>query len=156
MKKGIGCLLVVVVLIAAGMFLVRFITGAFPGSSDDSESGKESSGYTQIYFDDLTNDLTNDIGSAKSQYLDKKVIIVGDFDKMNLDGESKIEGFSEDCIVISGGENISDTVLVVGRMQTDDQREKFKEFSEGDTVVLQGTITDISETTVFMDVNNME
>ena len=156
MKKGIGCLLIVALLVAAGLFLARFIMGSFSGSSHGSEPGN-SSGYSQIYFDDLTNDLTSDIDSAKSKYLDQNITIVGTFDKMNSDGSAKIEGVTDDCIVLSDtGEAGSDSICVVGRMQTDDHREKYKEFAEGDMVIMRGKITEINETTVFMDIDDME
>ena len=156
MKKGIGCLLIVALLVAAGLFLARFIMGSFSGSSDGSEPGN-SSGYSQIYFDDLTNDMTSDIDSAKSKYLDQNITIVGTFDKMNSDGSAKIEGVTDDCIVLSDtGEAGSDSICVVGRMQTSDQREKFKEFTEGETVVVRGKITDINDTIVFMDIDDMQ
>ena len=45
---------------------------------------------------------------------------------------------------------------MVGRMQTSDQREKFKEFTEGETVVVRGKITDINDTIVFMDIDDMQ
>lgn len=41
-------------------------------------------------------------------------------------------------------------------MQTDEQREKSGEFSEGDTVIVKGTITDINESAFFMDIDDLE
>ena len=61
---------------------------------------------------------------------------------------------SDDSIVISSDED-DITLLVVGRMQTDEQREEFSQFSEDDMVIVRGTITDISESAFFMDINDI-
>lgn len=41
-------------------------------------------------------------------------------------------------------------------MQTDEQRERFKQFSEEEMVVVRGTITDINESAFFMDIDDIE
>ena len=85
-----------------------------------------------------------------------KVIIVGSFDKMNSDEDARIEGVSEDSIVISDNADDKTALLIVGHMQTDEQRESFRQFSEGDMVVAKGTITDINESAFFMDIDDIQ
>ena len=53
-------------------------------------------------------------------------------------------------------EDNTDTFWIIGKMQTDEQRETFKEFTEGSMVVIRGTITDITESTVSIDIDDME
>ena len=159
-KKGIGCLFTLIALIIVGLLILPFLKDAATDSTNDSGSSTDNTveqkidGYSQVYFDELADELANGVDSAKSKYLDKKVIIVGNFDKMNLDEDARIEGVSEDSIVISSDED-DITLLVVGRMQTDEQREEFKQFSEDDMVIVKGTITDISESAFFMDIDDI-
>ena len=159
-KKGIGCLLTLIAMIIIGLLILPFLSDTAPDSSNDSGSSTDNAveqkndDYSQVYFDELADELANGVDSAKSKYLDKKVIIVGNFDKMNLDEDARIEGVSEDSIVISSDED-DITLLVVGRMQTDEQREEFKQFSEDDMVIVKGTITDISESAFFMDIDDI-
>ena len=71
-----------------------------------------------------------------------KVIIAGNFDKIDSDGN----------IVMS----YDDTeLLVVGPLQTDEQRGKAGEFSKGDMVIVRGIITDIDESAYFMDIEDI-
>ena len=103
-------------------------------------------------FDDLADDLAKGVDSAKSKHLDQKITIAGTFDK-----EAKIDGVSEDCIVLSDGdEDNNGTIWAVCHLLTDDQREEAEEFSEGDHVVVRGTVTDINETTFFIDVDDID
>ena len=159
-KKGIGCLLALIAMIIIGVLILPFLNDTAPDSSNDSGSSTDNTveqkidGYSQVYFDELADELANGVDSAKSKYLDKKVIIVGNFDKMNSDENARIEGVSDDSIVISSDED-DITLLVVGRMQTDEQREEFSQFSEDDMVIVRGTITDISESAFFMDINDI-
>ena len=140
---------------------VPFIRNAVSDSPDDSGSNtdsaveQESGDYTQVYFDELADELSKGVDSAKSKYLGQKITVVGSFDKMNLDGNARPEGASEDSVIISTDED-GITLLVIGRMQTDEQRERFKQFSEEEMVVVRGTITDINESAFFMDIDNIE
>lgn len=142
------------------MLILPFLKDAATDSTNDSGSSTDNTveqkidGYSQVYFDELADELANGVDSAKSKYLDKKVIIVGNFDKMNSDENARIEGVSDDSIVISSDED-NITLLVVGRMQTDEQREAFKQFSEDDMVIARGTITDINESAFFMDIDDI-
>ena len=147
-RKGIGCLFTIIAIIIAALILIPLIRGAAPDSPGDSGSGtdtvaeQESDDYTQVYFDELDAELANGVDSAKEKYLDKKVMIAGNFDKIDSDGN----------IVMS----YDDTdLLVVGRMQTDEQRGKSGEFSKGDTVIVKGIITDIDESAYFMDIEDI-
>ena len=159
-KKGIGCLLALIAMIIIGVLILPFLNDTAPDSSNDSGSSTDNAveqkndDYSQVYFDELADELANGVDSAKSKYLDKKVIIVGNFDKMNSDENARIEGVSDDSIVISSDED-NITLLVVGRMQTDEQREEFSQFSEDDMVIVRGTITDISESAFFMDIDDI-
>ena len=119
-----------------------------PGQKDDTapvgDVEQKNDDYSQVYFDELADELANGVDAAKSKYLNQKIVIVGNFDEMNLDENARIEGVSDDSIVISSDED-DITLLVVGRMQTDEQRERFKQFSENDLVVVKGAIPDIDE-----------
>ena len=144
--KGMGCLFIIVALIFVGVVLFRFVLGS------NSVLDTENSDYPQVYFDDLADDLAKGVDSAKSKYLDQKITIVGSYDK-----GAKIDGVSEDCIVLSDGdEDTNDTIRVVCHLQTDDQREESEEFSQGNNVVVRGTVTDINETTFFIDVDDID
>ena len=46
-------------------------------------------------------------------------------------------------------------LLVVGPLQTDEQRGKAGEFSKGDMVIVRGIITDIDESAYFMDIEDI-
>ncbi len=159
-KKGIGCLLALIAMIIIGVLILPFLSDTAPDSSNDSGSSTDNAveqkndDYSQVYFDELADELANGVDAAKSKYLDQKIVIVGNFDKMNLDENARIEGVSDDSIVISSDED-DITLLVVGRMQTDEQREEFRQFSEDDMVILRGTITDISESAFFMDIDDI-
>ena len=161
-RKGIGCLFTIIAIIIIGLILVPFIRNAVSDSPDDSGSNtdsaveQESGDYSQVYFDELADELAKGVDSAKSKYLDQKVIIVGSFDKMNSDEDARIEGVSEDSIVISDNADDKTALLIVGHMQTDEQRESFRQFSEGDMVVAKGTITDINESAFFMDIDDIQ
>ncbi len=140
-----------------GLVLSIFVLGGLFGSSDDSESNTDNDNYMIIAIADLTDELANGVDSAKSKYLDQKVTISGRFDKMNSDEDPQIEGVSEDSIILSDlDEDNTDTFWIIGKMQTDEQRETFKEFTEGSMVVIRGTITDITESTVSIDIDDME
>ena len=148
-KKGIGCLLALIAMIIIGVLILPFLSDTAPDSSNDSGSSTDNAveqkmdDYSQVYFDELAGEMANGVDSAKSKYLDQKVVLVGVFDKIDSDKN----------IVLS----YDDTdLLVVGRMQTDEQREKSGEFSEGDTVIVKGTITDINESAFFMDIDDLE
>ena len=148
-RKGIGCLFTIIAIIIIGLIVVPFIRGTVSdspgdsGSNTDSAVEQENGAYTQVYFDELAGEMANGVDSAKSKYLDQKVVLVGVFDKIDSDKN----------IVLS----YDDTdLLVVGRMQTDEQREKSGEFSEGDTVIVKGTIADINESAFFMDIDDLE
>ena len=144
--KGMGCLFIIVALIFVGVVLFRFVLGS------NSVLDTENSDYPQVYFDDLADDLAKGVDSAKSKHLDQKITIAGTFDK-----EAKIDGVSEDCIVLSDGdEDNNGTIWAVCHLLTDDQREEAEEFSEGDHVVVRGTVTDINETTFFIDVEDID
>ena len=89
--------------------------------------------------------------------LPDSLIRAGRFDKMNSDKDPQIEGVSEDSIILSDlDEDNTDTFWIIGKMQTDEQRETFKQFSKGSMVVIRGTITDITESTVSIDIDDME
>ena len=144
--KGMGCLFIIVALIFVGVVLFRFVLGS------NSVLDTENSDYSQVYFDDLADDLAKGVDSAKSKYLDQKITIVGSFDK-----EAKIDGVSEDCIVLSDDdEDNNASIWAICHLRTDDQREEAEEFSEGDHVVVRGTVTDINETTFFIDVDDID
>ena len=160
-KKGIGCLFTIIAVIIIGLMLIPFLKAAAPDSSNDTGSGtdkaveQKSDNYTQVYFNELADELSKGVDSAKSKYLGQKITVVGSFDKMNLDGNARPEGASEDSVIISTDED-GITLLVIGRMQTDEQRERFKQFSEEEMVVVRGTITDINESAFFMDIDDIE
>ena len=147
-RKGIGCLFTIIAIIIIGLIVVPFIRGTVSdspgdsGSNTDSAVEQESGDYTQVYFDELADELSKGVDEAKSKYLDQKVVLAGDFDSIDSDGN----------IVMS----YDDTdLLVVGRMQTDEQRGKSGEFSKGDTVIVKGIITDIDESAYFMDIEDI-
>ena len=111
----------------------------------------------QSSFEGLSEDIAGGVDTAKSKYLDQKIVITGRFDKMNSEEEAKLEGVSEDSIILSDlDEENTDTLWVIGQMKTDEQRETFKQFSEGEIVVLRGTVTNVTESTVSIDVDDME
>ena len=138
-RKGIGCLFTIIAIIIIGLLVVPFIRSALsdstndPGQSTENAVEQQSDGYQQVYFDELADELANGADPAKSKYLGQKIIIVGDFDKTNSE---------DDSIAVSYGMEDDNTLLVVGRLQTDEQRETSGQFSDGDKVVLKGTITD--------------
>jgi len=148
--------------LASGLILIGLVAGLFiygfvSNSSDDSAPVTDDAGYTMLAIEDLTDELANGVDSAKAKYLDQKVVITGRFDKMNSDKDPQIEGVSEDSIILSDlDEDNTDTFWIIGKMQTDEQRETFKQFSKGSMVVIRGTITDITESTVSIDIDDME
>jgi len=148
--------------LASGLILIGLVAGLFiygfvSNSLDDSTPITDDAGYTMLAIEDLTDELGNGVDSAKSKYLDQKAVISGRFDKMNSDKDPQIEGVSEDSIILSDlDEDNTDTFWIIGKMQTDEQRETFKQFSKGSMVVIRGTITDITESTVSIDIDDME
>ena len=155
--KGIAILFLASGLILIGLVAGLFIYGFVSNSPDDSTPITDDAGYTMLAIEDLTDELANGVDSAKSKYLDQKAAISGRFDKMNSDKDPQIEGVSEDSIILSDlDEDNTDTFWIIGKMQTDEQRETFKEFTEGSMVVIRGTITDITESTVSIDIDDME
>ena len=147
-RKGIGCLFTIIAIIIIGLIVVPFIRGTVSdspgdsGSNTDSAVEQESGDYTQVYFDELADELSKGVDEAKSKYLDQKVVLAGDFDSIDSDGN----------IVMS----YDDTeLLVVGPLQTDEQRGKAGEFSKGDMVIVRGIITDIDESAYFMDIEDI-
>ena len=148
--------------LASGLILIGLVAGLFiygfvSNSPDDSAPVTDDAGYTMLAIEDLTDELGNGVDSAKSKYLDQKAVISGRFNKKNSEKDPQIEGVSEDRIILSDlDEDNTDTFWIIGKMQTDEQRETFKQFSKGSMVVIRGTITDITESTVSIDIDDME
>ena len=155
--KGIAIFLLASALVIIGLVVALFIFGFVSNAPDDSASDPGNGGYLQSSFEDLSEDIAGGVDAAKSKYLDQKIVLSGRFDKMNTEEEVNLEGVSEDSIILSDLDyEDADTFWVIGQMKTDEQRETFKQFSEGEIVVLRGTVIDVTESTVSIDIDDME
>lgn len=157
-KAGIGCLLKVIAMLVIGVIILIFICGV-PEPSTDEETyivTQDEINYLEVTVDELTDALANDIDSAKSAYLNQYVSVSGRFAVINLYEDLRVEGLNKDTLYLSDIDDYSNPPWVICYMQTDEQREKFKQFAENDIVTVKGRITDIDEFSYTLEIDSID
>lgn len=123
MKKVLKVVLILVV----AFFVVDFFL------SDPSYVPKDEREYTEVTVDELYEELNDNALRAEDTYKDAYVAVTG---KLNVIDSEYIGLYPLEYESLDGVHCI---------FTDDDQREKVKDYSKGDTITVKGKITDVGD-----------
>ena len=126
MKKVLKVVLILVV----AFFVVDFFL------SDPSYVPEDEREYIEVTVDQLYEELSDNALKAKDTYTDAYVEVTGRMRVIDSDGKS-VTIYPLEYDTIDG---------IHCDLSSDDQREKVKEYSAGDTVSIKGKITEVDGT----------
>lgn len=131
-------LLVIVVLVGA--------LGSKGGGSE--ETPKEKIEYTAVTVDEMFKELTTNAVNAEEKYNNAHVAVTGNLSVIDSDGS---------YIAIEPVNNAYTLDSVHCRIKTEEQLDKVKGLSKGDTITVKGKITDVGEVMGYsMDIDSIE
>lgn len=131
-------ILVIIVLIGA--------LGSKGGGSE--EPAKENIEYTAVTVDEMFTELSENAVNAEEKYNDAYVAVSGRLSVIDSDGSYiSIEPLYDDYTLDS----------IHCRIKSEEQLEKVKSLSKGDTITVKGKITDVGEVMGYsMDIDSIE
>lgn len=128
------------------ILLVLLVSGVFRWLMSDTEPPADRE-YTAVTVDQLYEELDNNPLKAKDTYTDAYIELTGCMRIIDSDGDS-ITLYPLDYETLDG---------INCKLMNNEQREKIKEHSKGDTVTVKGKITEVDDVFRYeMNVDSIE
>ena len=151
-KEGIGCFFKVIAMIMIGLVIVGFIGSFFDSSTEeDVANQQETISYIDVTVDELTDEIEHYADEARDKYLNQYVSVTGRFDEFNLIGT-----LNEDFFYLSDVNDYNDLKWIKCNIQSDEQYQRLKTFSENETITVKGEIVNVDGYGYELDVISID